>query len=69
MDFLLSNALAIWLAGWFITTLVIVLVEPPDRDELHYVVFVPSAIWPLLIITLFPMYLFGYITHLRNRYL
>lgn len=29
MDFLLLTA-TIWLAGWFITTLVVTLVEPPD---------------------------------------
>ena len=68
MDFLLLTAI-IWLAGWFITTLVVTLVEPPDRDELPYVVFVPLFLWPLVMVILFPLYLFGYITNLRKRYL
>lgn len=68
MEFLLPTT-AIWLAGWFITILVIISVEPPDHDELPYVVFVPLFIWPLVAVILFPLYLFDYILHLRNRYL
>lgn len=67
MDFL--TFILIWLAGWFITTLTIVLVKPPSHDKLPYVVFVPSIIWPLVAIILFPLYLFEYILYLRNRYL
>ena len=61
----------IWLIGWFITVLVIILVEPPeDKDtEVAGLVFLSLVGWPVLVILLFPVYFFTYVLRLRNRYL
>ena len=61
----------IWLIGWFITVLVIILVEPPkDKDtEVATLVFLSLIGWPVLVIILFPVYFFTYVLRLRNRYL
>lgn len=67
MEFL--TFLSIWITGWLITTLMIILVEPPDHDDTPAVVFIPLAFWPLIAPYLLPVYLFSYIIYLRKRYL
>ena len=60
-----------WLLGWFITTTIIILVDPPDYRETDVakIVYISLIGWPVLAVMLFPVYLFTYILYLRNRYL
>lgn len=60
-----------WSLGWFITTTIIILVDPPAyRDtEVALLVFLCLIGWPVLVVLLFPVYLFTYMLYLRNRYL
>ena len=60
-----------WSLGWFITTTIIILVDPPDNKETEVakIVFISLIGWPVLVVMLFPVYLFTYMLYLRNRYL
>ena len=70
MDFI-SFTTAIWLAGWFITLLVTILVDFTDEDlnDLPHLVVTSLFLWPLFMVILFPVYLFSYIYRLRKCYL
>lgn len=61
----------IWLVGWVITVLVIIIADPPKYDdgEVAATVFLALISWPILAIMLFPVYFFKYVLKLRNRYL